>query len=169
MTRAVDVVRKVAPQAKPSYIAAFENGDALLQQHDIITPNRLAHFLAQVLHESGGLRCERESLNYSAERLLEIFGTGKHSAGITPSEAQQLARDERAIAERVYGLGNRHKAEILGNTEAGDAFRYRGGGLLQTTGRANYRRLGQQCGVDFENKPELVVSADHALKPTLRY
>ena len=49
----------------------------------------------------------------------------------------------------------------------GDGFRYRGGGILQTTGRDNYWRLGQKCQVDFEAHPELVVSAEHALKPAL--
>src|SRR5829696_8181715 len=103
MARMIDVVRQVAPEARPHYLAAFESGESLLQQHQITTSDRLAHFLAQVLHESGGLTLEHESMNYSAERLLEIFGVGRHSAAITPVEAQRLARDERAIAERVYG------------------------------------------------------------------
>jgi putative chitinase len=71
------------------------------------------------------------------------------------------------IFERVYGLGNPRKAHELGNTEPGDGYRYRGGGMLQTTGRSNYRRMGQKCGVDFEGHPELVLSAEHALKPAL--
>jgi uncharacterized protein (TIGR02594 family) len=167
MTRAVDVVRSVAPNAKRNYITAFDQGDALLQQHGIDAPDRLAHFLAQVLHETGGLTCERESLSYSAERLCQVFGQNRHSACITPREAQKLARDEVAIGERVYGLGNSYKAQELGNTHPGDGFRYRGGGLLQITGRANYRRMGELCNVDFEQKPELIVSPEHALKPAL--
>ncbi len=139
----------------------------MLNQHGITTPDRLAHFLAQVLHESGGLTLEHESMNYKAERLMEIFGLGHHSAGITSAEAESLAHDERRIAERVYGLGNRHKAQELGNQEPGDGFRYRGCGLMQTTGRSNYRRMGQLCGVDFEQNPDLVFSAEHALKPAL--
>ena len=167
MPRAVDVVRRVAPRAKPSYLAAFEHGDALLIAHGIATPDRLAHFLAQILHESGGLELEWENMSYRAERLLQVFGVGRHSAAITPGEAQALARKPKAIAERVYGLGNPRKAQALGNTQPGDGFRYRGGGLLQTTGRDNYRRMGQRCGVDFESRPDLVVSAEHALKPAL--
>jgi hypothetical protein len=96
-----------------------------------------------------------------------VFGVGRHSAAITPGVAQVLARNPKAIAERVYGLGNPRKAQALGNTQPGDGFRYRGGGLLQTTGRDNYRRMGQKCGVDFESRPDLVVSAEHALKPAL--
>lgn len=167
MTRPIDVVRKVAPRAKPNYLAACENSDALLRQHGITTPNRLAHFLAQVMHETGGLVFERESMNYSAERLMQIFGVGKHSAAITQSEAELLAHNQSAIAERVYGLGNPAKAAGLGNTQPGDGFRYRGGGLMQTTGRSNFRTTGKACGVDFEANPDLIVSPQHALLPAL--
>src|SRR6185503_11952740 len=119
------------------------------------------------LHETGGLALEWENMSYSAERLCEVFGVGRHSAAITPEEAETLAHNPAAIAERVYGLGNPRKAQELGNTEPGDGFRYRGGGLMQTTGRANYRRMGEECGVDFEQTPDLIVSAQHALKPAL--
>lgn len=167
MARAVDVIRRLAPQAKPDYVAAFERGDRLLAAHGITTPNRLAHLLAQILHESGGCRVEFENMNYRAARLLEVFGVGKHSAAVTPVEAQALAGHPEAIAERVYGLGNPRKARELGNANPRDGFRYRGGGLMQTTGRFNYRKMGQACGVDFENGPELIVSPEHALKPAL--
>jgi predicted chitinase/lysozyme family protein len=167
MPRAIDIVRKVAPKARENYLLAFERGDALLKKHGITTPPRLAHFLAQVLHETGELTIEWESGSYSAPRLLEIFGVGHHSAGVTPGEASALAHHPEAIFERVYGLGNPKKAKELGNAKPGDGFRYRGGGILQTTGRGNYRRMGQKCGVDFEASPELVLSAEHALKPAL--
>jgi predicted chitinase len=167
MPRAVDVIRRVAPRARPAYIEALDEGDALLLAHGITTPARLAHFLAQVLHESGAFEIEWENMSYGARRLLEVFGAGRHSAGVTSGEAQALAHRPEAIAERVYGLGNPRKARALGNTQPGDGFRYRGGGLLQTTGRANYRRMGQKCGVDFEAQPDLVLSAEHALKPAL--
>ncbi|MBR1279008.1 TIGR02594 family protein [Bradyrhizobium sp. AUGA SZCCT0283] len=167
MARVIDVLRQVASKASPGYLAAFDSGDSLLQQHQITTPDRLAHFLAQILHESGGLTLEHEHMSYSAERLLQIFGPGRHSAAITPAEAQRLARDERGIAERVYGLGNPRKAQELNNKNPGDGFKYRGRGLMQTTGRCNYRRMAQVCGVDFEDNPDLVFSPQHALKPAL--
>lgn len=165
--RAVDVVRRIAPKARVEYAEAFERGDSQLQKAGINTPLRLAHFLAQVMHESGGLTVTFENMNYSTARMLEIFGVGRHSAAVTPQEAQKLTGNPSAIAERVYGLGNPRKARELGNTEPGDGFRYRGGGILQTTGRANYRRMGQKVGVDFETHPEFVCFADHALKPAL--
>jgi putative chitinase len=170
--RAIDIVRRVAPKARENYAQAFELGDSLLKSLSMNTPLRLAHFLTQALHETDGLTIEWESGNYSAPRLLEIFGVGNHSAGVTPGEASELAHQpmpKRAelIFERVYGLGNPKKAKELGNTNPGDGFRYRGGGILQTTGRDNYRRIGRKCGVDFEMRPELIVSAEHALKPAL--
>lgn len=165
--RPIEAVRHLCPNAKPSYVTAFEAGDALFARAGITTPLRLCHFLAQAIHETGGLTIEWESGNYSADRLLQIFGQGHHSAAVTPDEAQRLARNGPAIFERVYGLGNPRKAAELGNTQPGDGWTYRGGGIMQTTGRANYRRMGQKCGVDFEAHPELVLSAEHALKPAL--
>lgn len=165
--RPVEVVRRVAPKARSEYVSAFESGDALLKKYGITTRLRLAHFLAQVLHESGGLTLQWESGAYSAKRLLEVFGAEHHSARVTPAEASKLAYKPELIFERVYGLGNPSMAARLGNTRPGDGYRYRGGGILQTTGRGNYQKLGRACGVDFESSPELVVSAEHALKPAL--
>jgi len=165
--RAIDVVRRVAPKARPEYIEAFERGDALLQAAGIDTPRRLAHFLAQVLHESGGLTVTQENMGYRAPRIMQIFGAGRHSAAVVESEAQALAGNPFALAERVYGVGNPRKSRELGNLNEGDGYRYRGGGIMQTTGRSNYRRMGERCGVDFEARPELVYSAEHALKPAL--
>lgn len=175
MARPIDIATKLCPRGRPSYLAAIQQGDGLFKKAGITTPLRLAHFLAQAFHETGGLTIEWESGAYSADRLLEIFGaeprhrdgSAHHSAEVTPSEARQLARNGPAIFERVYGLGNPKKARELGNTEPGDGYRYRGGGILQTTGRANYRRMGVKCNVDFEAHPELVLSAEHALKPAL--
>jgi putative chitinase len=114
-----------------------------------------------------GLAVLEENLSYRAERIVEVFGPRRHSAGIGPDEARALARNPPALAERVYGLGNPRKARELGNSDPGDGFRYRGRGVLQTTGRANYRRLGQRAGIAFEASPELVVAAQHALVPAL--
>ena len=163
----VAIAEKLCPRAKPSYLKAIAQGDALFAKHGITTPKRLAHFFAQAFHETGGLSIEWESGAYSAKRLLEIFGRGHHSAAVTSAEAEQLAYKPEAIFERVYGLGNPKKAHELGNTQPGDGYRYRGGGIMQTTGRANYRRMGERCGVNFEKIPALVLSADHALKPAL--
>lgn len=165
--RVVDIIRKVAPKARAEYLEAFAVGDALLIKHGITTPLRVAHFLAQCLHETGGLTICRESGNYRAERIVEIFGVGHHSASVTEGEAERLAGKGEALFERVYGLGNPKKAKELGNILDGDGWRFRGGGILQTTGRINYRRMSEKCRVDFEGNPDWVCSAEYALVPAL--
>lgn len=164
----IDAVNRVALRAHNNYLQAIRQGGPLFEQHGITTPLRIAHFLAQALHETGLFTVLRENMNYSAGRMVEIFGVGRHSAAVTASEAARLAGHPEAIAERVYGLGNPRKARELGNTEPGDGFRYRGDGVLQTTGRGNHRRMGAACGVDFEGSPELVTAPEHALKPALQ-
>ena len=168
MARPIDIVKKIAPGARREYLRAFEKGDALLAAHGINTPRRLAEFLAQIVVESGGLQFKRESGNYRASRIVQVFGSG-HSAKVRAAEARELAGDGPALFERVYGLGNPSMAKRLGNTQPGDGWRYRGNGLLQTTGRYNHRVAGEKVGVDFEKHPELVTSAEHALKPALFY
>jgi putative chitinase len=109
-----------------------------------------------------------ENMNYTtAARLLQIFGVGHHSAAIRPDEVDGFLDNPEQLAERVYGLGNPAKAAELGNRRPGDGFRYRGGGLLQTTGGGNYQRLGEKIGVDFLGSPELIVAPENALQPAL--
>lgn len=168
MITASALIARTAPRALPAYVQAFAGGDALLLAHGIDRPLRLAHFLAQALHETGRGTVLFESLYYTTPaRLLAIFGQGNHSAAIRAEEVNGLLRNEAALAERVYGLGNPAKAHELGNTQPGDGYRYRGGGLLQTTGRGNYRRLKDLTGVDYEGNPALVVDPGHALLPAV--
>jgi putative chitinase len=161
------VLRRVAPGAHANYMEAFRQGTPLFEEHGITTPLRMAHFLAQVMQETGRLKVLRENMDYRVPRLLEIFGVGHHSARVTPAEAPSLAHHPEALAERVYGLGNPRKARELGNTEPGDGFRYRGNGILQTTGRGAHATAGESVDLDFEGRPELLTTPEHALKPAL--
>lgn len=166
--RIVSIVRKVAPRCYPNYLKAFEDGDEIFDRFKINTPLRIAHFLAQALYETGRGTVLFENLKYrTAARLLEIFGVGNHSAAIRPDEVEQYLNNDRALAERVYGQGNPKKAEELGNKKPGDGYKYRGGDLLQTTGGANYLRMGKLAGVDFYNNPDLIVAPEAALLPAL--
>src|SRR5438552_9106298 len=103
--------------------------------------------MAQVLHESGGCTILVEKFRYSVPRILEIFGVGKHSAAITPSEAAKLAGKPTELAERVYGLGNPKKAMELGNIDPGDGAKFIGRGLIQLTGRGSYAKFGNALDV----------------------
>lgn len=169
MPAVVDIVRSVAPRAYPNYVNAFADGETSLQQFGIDTPLRISHFLAQVLHETGGGTVLFENLTYTtAARIMEIFGVGRHSAAVRPEEVPALLRNPERLADRVYGLGNPKKAAELGNMRPGDGYRYRGGGALQTTGGSNYKRTGESVGVGFYEEPNLIVTPEHALKPALQ-
>ena len=168
MSLASEVFVALAPGARTNYLAAFRNAETTLGKHQITTPLRLSHFLAQMLHETGGGNILIENLNYlSADRLLLIFGVGHHSAAIRTDEVSGLLNNPERLAERVYGLGNPSKARELGNLRHGDGYKYRGRGPLQTTGGINYQRAGNRAGVDFYAHPDLILEPDHVLSPAL--
>ena len=186
MMRAVDVVRKIAPKARAEYVAAWDAGDAQLAEAGVDKPLRLAHLIAQCCAESGAFAITRESMHYTTEkRLVQVFNNIKHSTPLLPGEAKMLLRQDEDIGERFYGPGgpsqlyaahginkgknpgNPKKAKGLGNNRPGDGFLFRGNGMLQTTGGDAHRKAGDKVGVDFFNHPELVTSAEHALKPVL--
>src|SRR5690349_9637429 len=102
---------------------------AVAAKVDLTTPARQSAFLAQLAHESNGFKFVRENLNYSHEGLRKIFPK------YFPDDASAVpyARQPEKIANRVYAgrMGN-------GSEASGDGWRYRGRGLIQVTGRANY-------------------------------
>lgn len=113
---------------------------------------RIAAFLAQVGHESGQLRILVENLNYSAEALAHTW-----PSRFTAQTAGVYARQPEKIASKVYGgrMGN-------GPESSGDGWLFRGRGLLQVTGRSNYRSAGAGLGLPLEDQPELLEQAEHA-------
>ena len=113
--------------------------NAAMAAHGIDTPAKQAAFLAQIGVESGQLRRTSENLNYSASRLTEVWP----SRFPTVASAAPYAHNPEKLANHVYANRNGN-----GNEASGDGWKYRGGGLMQTTGRANYRSAG------FENNPE---------------
>ncbi len=119
----------------------------------INTPLRLAHFLAQCGHESGGFRLTQENLNYSAKGLTGIFK--KYFP--TEAAATPYARNPQKIANKVYA--NRMEN---GSEASGDGYKFRGRGYIQLTGRANYTAFGKSIGEDIVNNPD-IVSGKHAL------
>jgi putative chitinase len=108
------------------WIEAF---DQLLPDYEINTPKRIAAFIAQCAHESGGFRFLKENLNYKAESLMKTFPKYFSDRDTANAYAKQPAK----IANRVYGnrMGN-------GDEASGDGFRYCGRGLIQLTGKSNY-------------------------------
>ena len=115
----------------------------------INTPLRLAHFLAQCGHESGGFRATQENLNYSAKGLAGIFK--KYFP--TEAAAASYARQPQKIASKVYGgrMGN-------GNEASGEGYKFRGRGYIQLTGKENYTAFGKSIGEDMTANPDKVAS-----------
>jgi putative chitinase len=113
------------------------------------TPLRLAHFLAQCGHESGGFRVVNENLNYSAKGLMGIFK--KYFP--TQSLAEQYQRKPEAIASKVYGgrMGN-------GPESTKEGFKFRGRGYIQLTGKDNYTAFGKAINEDMTANPDKVAT-----------
>ena len=117
-----------------------------------------AHFVAQVLHESGGLGRLVENLNYSAERLAAVWPRRFPTA----DRARPYARDPERLANYVY-------ADRMGNTEPGDGWAFRGRGLIQITGRDNYELIAELTGMDVVTTPDLLTEPNAALLSALAW
>jgi putative chitinase len=138
---------------------------SIFNKYAINTPRRIAHFLAQLHEESGGFIKFNESLNYSPQGLMKTFGTNQISvaqANLYGRTAKQKA-NQQAIANIVYG-GNWGKIN-LGNIQVGDGWRFRGRGLIQLTGRANYQAYKDYSGHDVIANPDWFWSVRFKLNP----
>ena len=127
--------------------------DTVLSQIDetankfrITTNLRLAHFLSQCAHESGGFRVTSENLYYSADGLKKVFG--KYFPG---NLAESYSKQPEKIASRVYGgrMGN-------GDETTKEGFKFRGRGFIQLTGKSNYVNFTKFIGEDCVSNPDLV-------------
>lgn len=120
-----------------------------MAKFEINTPLRLAHFLAQAGHESGGFRLVKENLNYSAKGLMGIFK--KYFP--TEALAKQYERKPEKIANKVYGgrMGN-------GDEASGDGAKFCGRGYIQLTGKTNYQAFFKSMDLDVNSDPTLVAS-----------
>lgn len=120
-----------------------------MKKFELNTPLRLAHFLAQAGHESGGFKAVNENLNYGAKGLLGIFKK------YFPTEAKAILyeRKPEKIANLVYGgrMGN-------GPEATGDGYKFRGRGYIQLTGRDNYTAFSKAINEDLTANPDLVAT-----------
>lgn len=121
--------------------------DNLLPAAGIDTKERVNMFLAQCGHESGGFTAFSENLNYSAKGLRTVFP--KYFPD--DSVANAYERNPEKIANKVYAnrMGN-------GPESSGDGWKYRGRGMIMTTGRVNYTEFSKYSGIDAVNNPDLL-------------
>lgn len=134
--------------------------EAILDAGDHMPLSWLAYTLATAYGETGGrMQPITENMNYTSGRRIEQVFSARRRKGIPGS---QLARNPQKLANTVY-------SDILGNggPETGDGWRYRGHGLVQLTGKDNFRRMSTRIGVDLVTYPEKALEPDVAAKALL--
>jgi putative chitinase len=129
----------------------FEPLQETFEKYQINTPKRQACFLGQTMHESGGFKFLRENLNYSAKALMNTWPSRFPDI----DTAEKFERNPEKIANKVY-------SGRMGNTEDGDGAKYIGRGLIQLTGKDNYKAFGEAIGEDLVANPQLVEEPRYA-------
>ena len=127
----------------------------ILPEYEINTPQRVAAFIAQCAHESGGFKFLKENLNYKAPSLRRVFGKYFPDDAI----AARYANKPQMIANRVYAsrMGN-------GPEESGDGWKFCGRGLIQLTGKNNYTFFAASLDMDVEDVPEYLETFEGAVQ-----
>jgi putative chitinase len=140
-------------------------------EFSISTPQRIAGFLSQCAHESGGFERLQENLNYSADGM----------AGIWPKRFAVLGPDGKPVKKdgknqpNKFALALHRKPEMIANvvysnrmgngpTESGEGWKYRGRGLKQLTGKDNHRACSAGLGVDLVSNPDLLLEPVYAAR-----
>lgn len=136
------------------------DGRSLLEDYEINTPKRIAAFLAQTHHESGGYVWLTENLNYSADGLLRVFPKYFKTMEI----AKAYARQPDKIANRTYAdrMGN-------GDEASGDGSKYKGRGLIQLTFKNNYFWFAASLEITPEEASEYTQSFEGAAQSACWY
>lgn len=155
MELTIDQLRQLLP--KNPYVQQWHNAlSQLLPEYEINTPHRIAAFVAQCAHESGGFMILKENLNYKAATLRKIFPKYFPTDEIAARYAS-LPNKQEAIANKVYAnrMGN-------GPEESGDGYRYCGRGLIQLTGKQNYSWFAASLGISVEEAAEYLQTFEGA-------
>jgi putative chitinase len=144
---------------------------AACQEFGIKTPQRIAGFLSQCAHESGGFERLQENLNYSADGMAGIWP--KRFAVMGPDG--KPAKKEGKNQPNKFALALHRKPEMIANvvyssrmgngpTESGEGWKYRGRGLKQLTGKDNHRACSAGLGVDLVENPDLLLEPVYAAR-----
>jgi putative chitinase len=130
----------------------------ILPESGINTPQRVAAFIAQCAHESGGFRALKENLNYRPETLRKLFSK------YFPTD--ELARQYAAMPNKQEAIANRIYASRMGNGDeaSGDGFRFCGRGLIQLTGRDNYTFFAGSLDIPVEEAAEYLQTFEGAVQ-----
>lgn len=128
----------------------------LLPDYEINTPQRIAAFMAQCAHESGGFTALKENLNYKPATLRKLFGKYFPTDALAEEYCAKPNKQE-AIANRVYAsrMGN-------GDEASGDGYKYCGRGLIQLTGKSNYVAFADSLQISPEEASEYLATFEGA-------
>lgn len=136
-------------------VEAFAHMNNIVSKYNITSHVRLAHFMAQIAHESGNFKAVVENLNYSADALLSVFPKYfKDKSGVLDKTlALKYARNPEMIGSRVYAsrMGN-------GDEASKEGYKFRGRGYLQVTGKDNYKAFSTFIGEDCVANPDLIAT-----------
>jgi putative chitinase len=124
---------------------------ATFDKYDISNPKRQAAFLGQCAHESGNFKTLEENLHYSANALMRVWP----SRFPDMDTANKFANNPEKIANKVY-------AGRMGNTGDGEGWKYHGRGLIQLTGKDNYKNCSNSLGLDLLGSPEKLLEPQYA-------
>ena len=158
MSMSFEFTKNHLKEILPSIPYLDEWYDALskvLPEYDITTPQRVAAFIAQCAHESGGFKALKENLNYQAASLCRVWPRLFPTMEI----ANKYAHKPEMIANRAYGnrMGN-------GDEASGDGYRYCGRGLIQLTGKDNYTAFAESIETPIEELPEYLSTFEGAVQ-----
>lgn len=151
----IQQLKKMLP--KNPYVEDWHEAlEQLLPDYDINTPQRIAAFVAQCAHESGGFTALKENLNYKAATLRKIWPR------YFPTEA--VANDYASRIGKQMHIANRAYANRMGNGDeaSGDGWRFCGRGLIQLTGRNNYQSFADSLEMDIDDVPEYLATFEGA-------
>lgn len=150
-----DALHRILPRAPEEWLFALADA---LPRSAIDTPNEVASFVAQVAHESAEFTRLEENLNYSAERMMQVWPRKFPTVAVTTP----YVRNPVKLANYVYAsrMGN-------GDEASGDGFRFRGRGPIQLTGRDNYQRCAAATGYPLLEEPELLVAPEPGIASAL--
>jgi putative chitinase len=136
-------------------VEAFAHMNNIVSKYNITSHVRLAHFMAQIAHESGNFKAVVENLNYSVDALLSVFPKYfKDKNGVLDKAlALKYARNAEMIGSRVYAsrMGN-------GDEASKEGYKFRGRGYLQVTGKDNYKAFSTFIGEDCFATPDLIAT-----------
>jgi putative chitinase len=148
----IDQIVKATGCSREGITNHYQSFVEVCLKYEINTLARIAAFLANAIHETGGFRQFEENLNYSAKGLMATW-----PARFNEQTANELARKPEMIANHVYFKRN-------GNELIGDGWKFRGRGIFQTTGKANYKLAGAALKIDCVEHPEILSQAPYAMQ-----